>query len=236
MQGDDISRISKATKIVERMVNQNTYDDIAQDFKYYEDPSDEYRDNEGTMLPLWRFSYEKAKKLAVTSLCWNPMYKDLFAASYGSCKCLVETKKKHFFESRNKQKMSWFKLLNTWYYFNFHMNIEIPQMNGQNIQGGLNDLFIYGCLATFCYVTDDFMKQGSGMILFFSLKNPSFAEYIYETDSGVMCLDVHPEHPYMVAIGFYDGSVGVYNVQKKEPVHRCTAKNGKHTDPVWQVQ
>uniref|UniRef100_A0A8W8IB06 Dynein intermediate chain 2, ciliary n=1 Tax=Magallana gigas TaxID=29159 RepID=A0A8W8IB06_MAGGI len=166
-QGDDISRISKATKIVERMVNQNTYDDIAQDFKYYEDPSDEYRDNEGTMLPLWRFSYEKAKKLAVTSLCWNPMYKDLFAASYGSY---------------------------------------------------------------------DFMKQGSGMILFFSLKNPSFAEYIYETDSGVMCLDVHPEHPYMVAIGFYDGSVGVYNVQKKEPVHRCTAKNGKHTDPVWQVR
>lgn len=166
-QGDDISRISKATKIVERMVNQNTYDDIAQDFKYWEDPSDEYRDNEGTMLPLWRFSYEKAKKLAVTSLCWNPMYKDLFAASYGSY---------------------------------------------------------------------DFMKQGSGMILFFSLKNPSFAEYIYETDSGVMCLDVHPEHPYMVAIGFYDGSVGVYNVQKKEPVHRCTAKNGKHTDPVWQVR
>lgn len=72
------------------MVNQNTYDDIAQDFKYWEDPSDEYRDNEGTMLPLWRFSYEKAKKLAVTSLCWNPKYKDLFAASYGSCKCLLK--------------------------------------------------------------------------------------------------------------------------------------------------
>lgn len=95
-KGDDISRISKATKIVERMVNQNTYDDIAQDFKYWEDPSDEYRDNEGTMLPLWRFSYEKAKKLAVTSLCWNPKYKDLFAASYGSCKCLLKKITLHF--------------------------------------------------------------------------------------------------------------------------------------------
>ena len=30
LQGDDISRISTAAKIVERMVNQNTYDDIAQ--------------------------------------------------------------------------------------------------------------------------------------------------------------------------------------------------------------
>ncbi|XP_052796191.1 dynein intermediate chain 2, ciliary-like isoform X3 [Mya arenaria] len=167
-QGDDVSRISKASKIVERMVNQNTYDDIAQDFKYWEDPSDEYRDNEGTLLPLWRFSFEKAKKLAVTSLCWNPKYRDLFAVSFGSY---------------------------------------------------------------------DFMKQGNGMILFYSLKNPSFPEHIFETDSGVMCLDVHPEHPYMVAVGFYDGSVGVYNVQKKDgPVHRCTAKNGKHTDPVWQVR
>lgn len=75
------------------------------------------------------------------------------------------------------------------------------------------------------------------MLLFFTLKNPSFPEFIYETDSGVMCLDVHPEHPYLVGVGFYDGSVGVYNVEKRDdPIHRCTAKNGKHTDPVWQVK
>lgn len=84
-------------------------------------------------------------------------------------------------------------------------------------------------------VLDDFMKQGSGMILFNSMKNPSFPEYVYETDSGVMCLDLHPEHPYLIAVGFYDGSVGIYHVNKREPVHRCTAQNGKHTDPVWQV-
>lgn len=166
-QGEDISRLSKASKIVERMVNQNTFDDIAQDFKYWEDPSDEYRENDGTLLPLWKFTYEKAKKLAVTSLCWNPKYKDLFAVSFGSY---------------------------------------------------------------------DFMKQGSGMILFNSMKNPSFPEYVYETDSGVMCLDLHPEHPYLIAVGFYDGSVGIYHVNKREPVHRCTAQNGKHTDPVWQVR
>ncbi|XP_033750680.1 dynein intermediate chain 2, ciliary-like isoform X6 [Pecten maximus] len=166
-QSDDVTRIQNAAQIVERMVNQNTYDDIAQDFKYWDDPSDEYRENEGTLLPLWRFTFEKAKKLAVTSLCWNPKYKDLYAVSFGSY---------------------------------------------------------------------DFMKQGNGMILFYSLKNPSFPEFIYETDSGLMCLDVHPEHPYLVVVGYYDGSVGVFNVECKEPVHRCTAKNGKHTDPVWQVR
>uniref|UniRef100_A0A670ZRV9 Dynein axonemal intermediate chain 1 n=1 Tax=Pseudonaja textilis TaxID=8673 RepID=A0A670ZRV9_PSETE len=65
-QSDDINKVAKAAKIVERMVNQNTFDDIAQDFKYFEDASDEYRDNMGTLLPLWKFQYDKAKRLAVT--------------------------------------------------------------------------------------------------------------------------------------------------------------------------
>jgi len=34
--GDDIARVNTAAKIVERMVNQNTFDDIAQDFKYWD--------------------------------------------------------------------------------------------------------------------------------------------------------------------------------------------------------
>ncbi len=76
------------------------------------------------------------------------------------------------------------------------------------------------------------------MILFYTLKNPSYPEYMFPTESGVMCLDAHPEHPYLVAVGFYDGSVGVYNVIEKTsgPLYLSTAKNGKHTDPVWQVR
>ncbi|XP_033108789.1 dynein intermediate chain 2, ciliary-like [Anneissia japonica] len=167
-QSDDISRIAKAAQIVERMVNQNTYDDIAQDFKYWEDVSDEYRDQEGTLLPLWKFSYDKAKRLAVTSLCWNPRYKDLFAVGHGSY---------------------------------------------------------------------DFMKQSAGKLLLYTLKNPSYPDCIYDTESGVMCLDIHPEHPYLVAVGFYDGSVAVFNLTttSSKPMFQSTAKSGKHTDPVWQI-
>jgi len=58
----------------------------SKDFKYWEDASDEFRETEGTLLPLWKFSFEKAKKLEITGLCWNKAYKDLFAASFGSCK------------------------------------------------------------------------------------------------------------------------------------------------------
>ncbi|TKS70899.1 Dynein intermediate chain 2, ciliary [Collichthys lucidus] len=83
---------------------------------------------------------------------------------------------------------------------------------------------------------DDLTNQGRGMLIFYTLKNPSFPEYIYPTNSGVLCLDIHEQRSYLVAVGFYDGSVAVYNLKKKgqEAVYMSTAKTGKHTDPVWQ--
>ncbi|XP_053172150.1 dynein, axonemal, intermediate chain 1, paralog 2 [Scomber japonicus] len=167
-QSDDITKVAKATKIFERMVNQNTFDDIAQDFKYFEDASDEFRDQEGTLLPLWKFQYDKAKRLSVTALCWNQKYQDLFAVGMGSY---------------------------------------------------------------------DFNKQGQGMLVFYSLKNSAFPEYIYATSSSVLCLDIHEQHSYLVAVGFYNGCVAVFNLKEEGlgPVFKSTAKTGKHTDPVWQV-
>ncbi|XP_077822004.1 dynein axonemal intermediate chain 1 isoform X4 [Macaca mulatta] len=168
-QTDDIIKVSQAAKIVERMVNQNTYDDVAQDFKYYEDAADEYRDQVGTLLPLWKFQNDKAKRLSVTALCWNPKYRDLFAVGHGSY---------------------------------------------------------------------DFMKQSRGMLLLYSMKNPSFPEYMFSSDSGIMCLDIHVDHPYLVAVGHYDGNVAIYNLKKphSQPSFRSSAKSGKHSDPVWQVK
>eukprot|EP00741_Cyanophora_paradoxa_P015118 tig00020848_g14589.t1 len=161
--------MSKALKIVERMVNQNAYDDIAQDYKYWEDASDAYREGEGTLLPLWKFYNEKIKKKQVTSICWNTEYNDLFAVGYGSY---------------------------------------------------------------------DFMKQGSGLICCFSLKNPSHPEYMFTTESGVMCLDWHKQHSSLLAVGCYDGTVMVFDVRNKvnRPIFQSTVKTGKHTDPVWEVR
>ena len=74
--------------------------------------------------------------------------------------------------------------------------------------------------------------------MLFSLKNPSYPEYIYNTESGVMSLDIHSDYPNLIAAGFYDGTVGVYNMAESTEVPKYTssAKNGKHTDPVWQVK
>ena len=42
------------------------------------------------MLPLWRFTCEKAKRRQVTSICWSPLYTDLFAVGYGSYEFLKQ--------------------------------------------------------------------------------------------------------------------------------------------------
>ena len=44
---------------------------------------------EGTLLPLWKFSFERSAGSDTTALCWCPGYSDLFAASFGSCELKV---------------------------------------------------------------------------------------------------------------------------------------------------
>ncbi|KAB1252139.1 Dynein intermediate chain 1; axonemal, partial [Camelus dromedarius] len=93
------------------------------------------------------------------------------------------------------------------------------------------------CLQWDMAPVNDFMKQSRGMLLLYSMKNPSFPEYIFSSDSGIMCLDMHVAHPYLVVVGHYDGNVAIYNLKKPhaQPSFRSSAKSGKHTDPVWQV-
>ena len=94
------------------------------------------------------------------------------------------------------------------------------------------------CIFFLFFNSDDFLKQTKGLVLLYSLKNPSYPEILYYTDSGVMSLDIHADYPNLIAVGFYDGTVGVYNTAESSPVPKYTssAKNGKHTDPVWQVR
>ncbi|XP_037903642.1 dynein intermediate chain 2, ciliary isoform X3 [Hermetia illucens] len=163
-------RYLQCWQILERMINQNIYDDIAQDYRYWEDPSDEFREEEGTLLPLWKFSYEKTKKMTVTDICFNTLYYDLFAVCFGSF---------------------------------------------------------------------DFMKQfAEGAVCLFTIKNPSFPDYRITCESGVMCCDIHPKYPFLLAIGLYDGNVAVYNLQIgcKDPIYMSQGVNGKHAEFVSEIK
>merc|ERR1711971_405352 len=157
-----------AAKILERMVNLNTYDEIAQDFKFWDDASDMFREGEGTLLPLWKFAFEGAAGKHVTAVKWNHKFSDLFAVGFGSF---------------------------------------------------------------------DFLKQSSGLICIYSLKNPSHPERHWSTMSGAMSLDWHKDHASLLCVGLYDGSICVYDTRSPEtkPLFLSNATTGKHTDPVWEV-
>lgn len=76
--------MSRALKMMERMVHTNSEADFFQEYKYYEDKNELKReDGRGSFHQLWKFHYEQAHK-TVSAICWNPEFTDLFAVGYGS--------------------------------------------------------------------------------------------------------------------------------------------------------
>ena len=134
--------------------------------------------------------------MEITKLCWNPAYKDLFAASYGSCELIL---------------VAFFLCLSpdNWIFFPLRCSDNFYDQDG---------------------VTN-------GVVCVFSLKNPSYPEFLCTAQCGIISVDVHPDHPHMLAAGLADGNVAVYNLQEKsqKPKYISTARNGKHQDIVWQV-
>ncbi|XP_032675983.1 dynein intermediate chain 2, ciliary-like [Odontomachus brunneus] len=163
-------RMLQAAKTLERMVNQNIFDDISQDYRYWDDPSDEFKDGEGSLLPLWKFSYEKTKKHDITDMCFNSRYYDLFAVAYGT--------------------------------------------------------LLFNSTVT------------NGTVCLFSLKNPSYPEWICPTESPVMCLDFNAQHPHLLVIGTMDGTVAVYNIMlpPSVPQYKSNDVVQKHGGLVWEIR
>lgn len=141
------SSMKRALKIMERMIVQNAEEAQFEDYKYYEDTTEDLENSAyGSVLPLWRFTTEKSRRKNVTAIAWNPQYKDLFAVAYGSY---------------------------------------------------------------------DFLKPTSGLICCFTIKNPTWPEYSFTTESGVMCIDFHPHAPALISVGCYDGTVMVFDIRLK---------------------
>ncbi|XP_064097257.1 dynein axonemal intermediate chain 1-like isoform X2 [Macrobrachium nipponense] len=167
---ENLPGLLEAAIVVERMLNQNLYDEVTQDFKYWDDGSDEFKPLEGSLLPLWRFTMENFRSFTVTEVCWSPTYPDLFAASY--------------------------------------------------VAGGVNG-----------------QDEGNGLVCIFSLKSPNNPERVFPAPCGVTCVHFHPQHCNLVAAGWSDGSVVVYDAKSPYPrALQSNAVSGKHILPVTQVR
>ncbi|KAK9498115.1 hypothetical protein O3M35_003994 [Rhynocoris fuscipes] len=162
-------KLNEAIKILERMVNQNTYHELAHDYQFYDDPADKYK-HEGSLLPLWEFQYESTNGFTVTDLIWNPQHKDMFGATFGSFSFLEPVK--------------------------------------------------------------------CGYLVLYTLKNPTYPEFVASFNCGAMSLDFHPKQSKYVAVGLDDGTVKVFNLSKKNSKRESSINspiNNKHIGHVWKV-
>ena len=104
----------------------------------------------------------------------------------------------------------------------------------------LSFLIIFAPKNVTCF-SDDFNNiqnnKSHGIVCVFSLKNPSYPEFIRFAHCPISSIDVHPMHSHMLVVGLFDGNVAVFNLQRKnkDPAYISTAQNGKHRDVVWQV-
>lgn len=82
--------MKSAAKLMERIVNFNQEAEAFRDLHFFVDDADSLRD-QGSLLPLWRFVYQKTAKKQVTCVRWNPKYPDMFAVSFGSYEFLKQS-------------------------------------------------------------------------------------------------------------------------------------------------
>lgn len=59
-------------------------------------------------------------------------------------------------------------------------------------------------------------SEDDGLILFWSLKNPEYPERVYNLGVGVMSIDFSHSQPYLLAVGFANGVVAIFDTRKDD--------------------
>mmetsp|Transcript_62157 Transcript_62157/g.182244 ORF Transcript_62157/g.182244 Transcript_62157/m.182244 type:complete len:851 (+) Transcript_62157:117-2669(+) len=113
------------------------------------------------------------------------------------------------------------------------MNVTCAEWNGQ-----CQDL-----LAVSYGDTGPIPSADGGLVLFWSLKNPTYPERVIRTRNGVTALNFSTVHPNMVSAGFHDGSVMIWDLRRpsdtpilKSGCSTSVNNDQKHTDTVWETR
>ncbi|XP_071474039.1 dynein axonemal intermediate chain 4 isoform X2 [Marmota flaviventris] len=83
-----------------------------------------------------------------------------------------------------------------------------------------------------------FREQNRGLACCWSIKNPMWPERIYQSPYGVTAVDFSIGTPNLLAVGYHNGTIAVYNVQSNTdvPILDSSESPRKHLGPVWQLQ
>ena len=65
------------------------------------------------------------------------------------------------------------------------------------------------------YGNVDFGNETGGLICLWTLKNISYPEKIMYTERSCTCVAISSRKPHLLAAGFFDGSVKVYDIRNE---------------------
>ncbi|RHY31175.1 hypothetical protein DYB32_003710 [Aphanomyces invadans] len=99
----------------------------------------------------------------------------------------------------------------------------------------VNDDLLAVSYGQFDAAADD---TSDGLVLFWSLKNPEYPERVYKLGCGVTSIDFSRLHPNLLAVGFHNGVVALFDTRKNDavPILSSESNSGSHLDVVWQVK
>ncbi|CAF0989978.1 unnamed protein product [Rotaria magnacalcarata] len=83
----------------------------------------------------------------------------------------------------------------------------------------------------------EYNDQHDGLVCCWCLKNQEFPERFFHTPAGVTAVAFSVKFPSLLAVGLFDGTVNVYDVQTNgdKPLLDTEESLGKHTAPVWHL-
>nr|XP_060629680.1 dynein axonemal intermediate chain 4 [Anolis sagrei ordinatus] len=83
-----------------------------------------------------------------------------------------------------------------------------------------------------------FKDQKEGLACCWSLKNPMWPERVYKCHHGVTALDFSATNPNLLAVGLFNGTIELFNVQtrNRHSVLDNSESSEKHLGPVWQLK
>uniref|UniRef100_K3X6S0 Dynein axonemal intermediate chain 4 n=1 Tax=Globisporangium ultimum (strain ATCC 200006 / CBS 805.95 / DAOM BR144) TaxID=431595 RepID=K3X6S0_GLOUD len=167
---------------------------------------------------LWAFRCELTTNRRVSCLAWNTVNDDLLAVSY----CRDDTKAQQCLPGLPSPG-------------NANASSTSNGGSGANPIGGgcaLNGTppspaAITAVNASNAAVeTSGGGEEDDGLILFWSLKNPEYPERIYNLDVGVTSIDFSHSQPYLLAVGFANGVVAIYDTRKDDSTHVTSDRLG----------
>ncbi|XP_076354048.1 dynein axonemal intermediate chain 4-like isoform X2 [Tachypleus tridentatus] len=81
-------------------------------------------------------------------------------------------------------------------------------------------------------------ENKDGLVCCWSMKNCEFPERFYKTLLGVTCMEFSTKHPYLLAVGMYEGIIAIFDVRKlgKRQVVDNTETKRRPSGAIWQLQ